>query len=255
MPSASTQTAKTTKSAKTPAAKPAAKATKTPAAKTPAKPKTPAKSKAKAAAPDQTPVELDTPVTPLETPETPTTPGGTKVRRSVTPESVDEEFSSLLQDIANELIARKSSGTASSADLKFLRSVSRRVAVLQKDTQRFTKKKRVNSTTTAENSALCRDGPITDELAKFLGVEPGTQISRAECTRQLQQYIKNNNLQKSSDGRIIQPNKDLTKLLKYNAKDHVDTTLNAKGVPKNPEGLLYYWVMQKLIQKHFVSEK
>jgi chromatin remodeling complex protein RSC6 len=232
MPAAKTATKRPAKSTAHPEAKSAAK--------------TPGKSrKAEPEEVQQTPLE-----TPVEVTET--TPGGTRVRRQVTVETVDEEFTSILQSLQDEFTVCKDAGRPVS---KFLRTLNKRLGVLQKDTRRITKGKRRNPGAASENSGFNKQTNITPELAKFLGVKPGTKMSRVNATSGIQEYIVANNLKDPENGRIVRPNKELTKLLGYRAKDHVDTTLNKKGDPKNPEGLLYYWVIQKLIQKHFLPDE
>jgi chromatin remodeling complex protein RSC6 len=225
-----------------------------PAAKKAATPKTATKAPAKRASKKvvETPAE-SVEQTPLETPEeTPEiTPGGTRVRRQVTVETVDDEFTSLLTSLQDEFTACKDAGRPVS---KFLRTLNKRLTVLQKDTRRVTKGKRRNPGAASENSGFKKQTNISPELAKFLGVKAGTKMSRVECTSGLQEYIIANNLKDKNNGRIIVPNKELIKLLGYRAKDHVDTTPNKKGDPKNPDGVLYYWVIQKLIQKHFLPD-
>jgi chromatin remodeling complex protein RSC6 len=61
-------------------------------------------------------------------------------------------------------------------------------------------------------------------------------MSRVECTRVINQYVRDKSLQNPDNGREILPDKSLTKLLGYKKAEH---------------GPLYYYVVQKLIQQHF----
>jgi len=200
------------------------------------------------------------PVVSASVPETPAlvsevvSPGGTHTRREVTPDSVDAEFTAMLEDLTAEAVASKEAGRPVN---KFQRTLAKRLAVLQRDTRRVTTRKRRNVTGMPKanvNSGIMRESRITPELAKFLGVAPETRMSRVQCTRLLNDYINSNKLKLAGDGREIVPNKDLTKLLGYDQKKCVDQTLNKAGKPKNPDGKLFYWVIQQLIQRHFVSE-
>lgn len=211
-----------------------------------------------------TPVVATTPVvsaasTTTPTPVVSTTPvesspaEAENSRRNVTPESVDDEFSSILASIQAEFNHSKDTGQPVS---KFLRTLNKRLAVLQRDTRRIAKGKRKTvGTAASENSGFMKKSRISPELAAFLGVAADTRMSRVECTSAIQEYITTNNLKNKTNGRVVEPNRDLTKLLGYKAKDHVDTTLNKAGQPKNPDGALYYWVIQKLIQRHFVADQ
>lgn len=199
------------------------------------------------------PVAVSVPETPAVVSEV-VSPGGTRSRREVTPESVDAEFTAMLEDLATEASASKEAGRPAN---KFQRALAKRLEVLQRDTRRLTTRKRRNVTGTPKanvSSGIMRESRITPELAKFLGVAPETRMSRVQCTRLLNDYINSNKLKLAGDGREIVPNKDLTKLLGYDQKKCVDLTPNKAGKPKNPDGKLYYWVIQQLIQRHFVSE-
>jgi chromatin remodeling complex protein RSC6 len=212
---------------------------------------------------ETTPVVTAAPVTPVAAPVavTPvvtvapvvdsvdTADATNNARREVTPESVDAEFTSILGSLQEEFNLSKDTGRPVS---KFLRVLNKRLAVLQRDTRRIAKGKRKTGVV-SENSGFMKKSAISADLSAFLGVAPDTRMSRVEVTSAIQEYITANNLKSKTNGRVVEPNKELTKLLGYRAKDHVDASLNAKGQAKNPDGSLYYWVIQKLIQKHFVS--
>jgi len=110
---------------------------------------------------------------------------------------------------------------------------------------------------------------ITDELADFLKVEHGTQLSRNDITTAICTYIYNRNGQSqqewahlntchrnlqstSASGKIIiNPDIELYKLLKVDeyVKDVIDGKVIRKDKIVNDINL-YYYVIQKLIQKH-----
>lgn len=77
---------------------------------------------------------------------------------------------------------------------------------------------------------------ITDELSSFLGRDKGTEMARTEVTKEINQYIRDNKLQDSANGRHINPDKKLSKLLGY------------KG-----EETLTYFNLQKYLSPHFVK--
>jgi chromatin remodeling complex protein RSC6 len=57
---------------------------------------------------------------------------------------------------------------------------------------------------------------ISNNLAEFLGLEKGTKMTRIEVTREINKYIRKNNLQDFEDRRKINPDAILTKLFKLN---------------------------------------
>ena len=60
---------------------------------------------------------------------------------------------------------------------------------------------------------------ISNELAAFLGKEKGTEMARTDVTREINAYIRANNLQDPSNGRKINADKNLSSLLKLEKTD------------------------------------
>ncbi len=60
---------------------------------------------------------------------------------------------------------------------------------------------------------------ISDELAKFLGADLGSEMARTSVTKQITAYVKSNNLQDPVNGRTILPDASLAKLLKIAKND------------------------------------
>lgn len=85
-------------------------------------------------------------------------------------------------------------------------------------------------------SGFVKPTKISDELAKFLGKEMGTELARTEVTRYITDYIRNNELQDKGNGRIIHPDAKLASLLKLD---------------KNAE--LTYFNLQKYMSPHFAK--
>ena len=83
-------------------------------------------------------------------------------------------------------------------------------------------------------SGFVKPSLISDELAKFLDKPCGTEMARTDVTREINKYIRANNLQDKSNGRKINPDKQLTQLLKI--EDTVDLT---------------YFNLQKYMGPHF----
>jgi len=83
-------------------------------------------------------------------------------------------------------------------------------------------------------SGFVKPSLISDELAKFLDKPCGTEMARTDVTREINKYIRANNLQDKSNGRKINPDKPLTQLLKVS--DTVELT---------------YFNLQKYMGPHF----
>jgi len=100
-------------------------------------------------------------------------------------------------------------------------------------------KKSVNRKRKTQNrapSGFVKPTKISDELASFLGKENGTEMARTDVTREINTYIRANNLQDKANGRKINPDNKLAVLLK---------------LKKNDE--LTYFNLQKYMSPHFAK--
>ena len=77
---------------------------------------------------------------------------------------------------------------------------------------------------------------ISKELAEFLGKTDGAEMARTEVTREINAYIRNNNLQDKENGRRINPDAKLKSLLKL----------------KKGEELTYF-NLQRYMSPHFAT--
>ena len=77
---------------------------------------------------------------------------------------------------------------------------------------------------------------ISNELATFLSKPTGTEMARTEVTREINTYIRANNLQDKSNGRKINADTKLSKLLKLKSDDE-----------------LTYFNLQKYMSPHFAK--
>jgi len=77
---------------------------------------------------------------------------------------------------------------------------------------------------------------ISDELASFLGKTSGTEMARTVVTREINAYIRQHNLQDKENGRKINPDSNLSKLLKLNGSDE-----------------LTYFNLQRYMSPHFAK--
>jgi upstream activation factor subunit UAF30 len=79
---------------------------------------------------------------------------------------------------------------------------------------------------------------ISKELSEFLGKTDGSEMARTEVTREINAYIRNNNLQDKENGRRINPDTKLKSLLKL----------------KKGEELTYF-NLQRYMSPHFATAK
>lgn len=78
---------------------------------------------------------------------------------------------------------------------------------------------------------------ISNELAKFLGKPPGSNMARTDVARCINSYITTNKLQDRQNGRIINADEKLSKLLKLGRND-----------------VLTYFNLQNYLKPHFTRQ-
>jgi upstream activation factor subunit UAF30 len=116
-----------------------------------------------------------------------------------------------------------------------VRQLQRRSEKELKTAQKSGKKVR-KATGNRNPSGFVKPTPISDALAAFLGKKPGDQMARTEVTREINNYIRAHNLQDPQNGRKINPDAKLRKLL---------------NVEKNGE--LTYFNLQRYMSPHFIK--
>ena len=87
------------------------------------------------------------------------------------------------------------------------------------------------------SSGFIKPSSISDELAMFLGKPVGTKIARTDVSKEINTYISVHGLQCPYNGRVINPDEKLRKLLNIN-----------NGVE------LTYFNLQKYMKHHFHKE-
>lgn len=85
-------------------------------------------------------------------------------------------------------------------------------------------------------SGFVKPTKISDELATFLEKPSGSEMARTEVTRDINKYIRANNLQDASNGRKINPDTKLATLLKLTKTDE-----------------LTYFNLQRYMSPHFAK--
>jgi upstream activation factor subunit UAF30 len=85
-------------------------------------------------------------------------------------------------------------------------------------------------------SGFVKPTRISDELAKFLDKPAGSEMARTEVTRDINKYIRTNNLQDKENGRKINPDTKLATLLKLKKTDE-----------------LTYFNLQRYMSPHFAK--
>ena len=112
--------------------------------------------------------------------------------------------------------------------LATIRDLKVRIQKLEKQVHRDTKvlNKKANGKRArkprdpnAPKSGFAKEGPVSDEMRKFLGMKKDELISRTDVTKRIHEYCKSKNLQNPSDKRQIKPDASLRKLLKINKDD------------------------------------
>ena len=159
-----------------------------------------------------------------------------RTRRVVDRESVVRDFDSLLQTLEDHVEELRSSNnkTRKNTGVKFVKSVTKSLRTLKKDTVKAMKMKRKTNRAKNTTSGFMKPVKISDEMIKFTGWDADAPKSRVDVTKFICNYIKEKDLQKPEDRRVILPDSKLKKILKY----------------QDGENLTYY-SLQKKIQHHF----
>lgn len=141
----------------------------------------------------------------------------------VTEPTLSDDFNTVLAELASW----RSTITSLTAQVRALRTRSEREV---KAAQKAGRKRKSNR----QPSGFVKPTLISTELASFLGKPKGTEMARTEVTREINKYIRANNLQDPSNGRVIRADTKLRKLLKLNKSDE-----------------LTYFNLQKYMSPHF----
>jgi chromatin remodeling complex protein RSC6 len=136
------------------------------------------------------------------------------------------EYSEKLNQVASSISALKS-------EFKALEKV---IAKELKAAEKASQKKKRASGNRAP-SGFVKPTLISDELALFLGKEKGSKLARTAVSKEINNYIRANKLQDGANGRKINADAKLGKLLKLAKTDE-----------------LTYFNLQKFMKHHFIKE-
>ena len=135
-------------------------------------------------------------------------------------------------DYSNKLQAAHATWTALRSEFRLLeRQTARELKNAQKASMK--KKRKVGN---RAPSGFVKPTLISNELAGFLGKPEGSEMARTDVTREINKYIRTNNLQDKENGRKIIPDKKLTSLLKLKKGDE-----------------LTYFNLQRYMSPHFAK--
>ena len=135
------------------------------------------------------------------------------------------EFAAKIQQLSLSLSALKT-------DFRVLdKKWAREIKAAQKQSTKHKRK-----TGNRAPSGFVKPTRISDELAKFLDKPSGTEMARTDVTRDVNKYIRANNLQDKENGRKINPDPKLATLLKLKKTDE-----------------LTYFNLQKYMSHHFAK--
>ena len=163
--------------------------------------------------------------------ETPVT--DVAVAAPVEGEVVESNVSARLVEYSEKINQLTSLTSSLKAEFKSLeKAVAKELKAAQKASQ---KKKRASGNRAP--SGFVKPTLISDELASFLGKDKGSLLARTAVSKEINNYIRANKLQDSENGRKINADSKLAKLLKLAKTDE-----------------LTYFNLQKFMKHHFIKE-
>ena len=135
------------------------------------------------------------------------------------------EFGAKLQQLTSIFSAVK-------VDFKTLeKTIVREIKAAQKSSS-----KRAKRAGNRAPSGFVKPTRISDELAQFLGKDVGSEMARTAVSKEINNYIRANQLQDKENGRKIHPDAKLSALLKTQASDE-----------------LTYFNLQRFMKHHFIK--
>ena len=145
---------------------------------------------------------------------------------------VEDDVGKAFADLLLKLQSLTATFTAVKQDFKALEKKYMRE--LRAATKATDKKKKSANSKPRQPSGFVKPTKISTELANFLGKPDGSEMARTEVTREINKYIRANDLHDPSNGRKINPDAKLRGLLQVPTSDD-----------------LTYFNLQKYLSKHF----
>jgi chromatin remodeling complex protein RSC6 len=156
----------------------------------------------------------------------------TVVAAPVDGDAVDAKVSTKLGDYSDKLNQLSSLISQLKAEFKGLeKAVAKELKAAEKASQ-----KRKRTSGNRAPSGFVKPTLISDELAVFLGKEKGSLLARTAVSKEINNYIRTNSLQDKDNGRKINADAKLAKLLKLTKSDE-----------------LTYFNLQKFMKHHFIK--
>ena len=184
----------------------------TPAATTDASAKKAKKSSTKPAKKESAPKKVAPPTEPkVDTPKV------EPPKDEVVEENVGQELTLAFGEFMTQLTALR---TLQAKVLTDFRSLQKRTERELKAAQKANTKRKRKPGNRAP-SGFVKPTLISDQLADFLGKEHGSELARTEVTREINSYIRAHKLQDPSNGRKINPDSKLKKLLALKTEDEL----------------------------------
>jgi upstream activation factor subunit UAF30 len=170
-------------------------------------------------------------------PKAPKEPVAVATDAAAAVEEVAPSTESLISSQFSSISSKLQQVVAFAASLRSeLRALERHAVKELRTAQKASAKKRRKVGNRAP-SGFVKPTPISKELAEFLGKTDGSEMARTEVTREINAYIRNNNLQDKENGRRINPDAKLKSLLKL----------------KKGEELTYF-NLQRYMSPHFAGK-
>ena len=199
-------------------------------------PVVPAKSKSTKAAAPAEPVAAAKKDTKKTTTKKETTPVAEKPVEVQNVVVATDSTETSISDNFSEFITKFQTMLSSFSSLKTeLKNLERKTVKQLKVVQKLNNKKKRKGTRAP--SGFVKPSLISDELATFLGKDKGSEMARTDVTREINKYIRANNLQDKENGRKINPDKPLKALLKI-----------------DDEVALTYFNLQRYMGPHFPKQ-
>ena len=132
-------------------------------------------------------------------------------------EIVDDSLGDQFSDFMGKLQSVSSAISALKSDFRILEKKCLR----EMKTAKKLSDKRSRARGQRAPSGFVKPTLVTNDLADFLGKPHGTEMARTEVTREINKYIRANSLQDAQNGRKINPDEKLAKLLNLKKSDEL----------------------------------